>query len=141
MNCPGCQRDNRPNRRYCGACGCNLEPVCSACGFTNDRDDRFCGGCGGSMAAAGTRPVPGASPTSAAESGPAHRAVPTHHAVQAAYAPQPAAPHAARTTQAWPVDELAGLFTPQVAPPSESQELPTIGIAQDDLDRLFGADS
>jgi len=151
MICPGCQRDNRANRRYCGACGCNLEPACGACGFVNDRDDRFCGGCGSAMSAAGVPPIAGAAlvPHGAA---PRHAGHPAAALTSAAAAPAPYAaltsqvpvsPHPPRTTQAmpWPVDELAGLFTPQVAPAAEGPALPEIGIAQDDLDRLFGADS
>jgi hypothetical protein len=138
MICPGCQRDNWPDRRYCGACGYNLEPRCGPCGFMNDRDDRFCGGCGGSMPAAGARSV--------AAAGLALHAiapVPENHAAQAAPTPPTAHPRAAAKTQSmpWPIDELAGLFTPQVATPPESQALPEVGIAQDDLDLLFGGRS
>lgn len=148
MICPGCQRDNRANRRYCGACGCNLEPACGACGFVNDRDDRFCGGCGWSMSAAGVQPLAGAvrMPHADAPHDAARAAYPPAVATAAPAAPAsqvPGPPHPSRTTQSmpWPVDELAGLFTPQVAPAAEGPALPEIGIAQGDLDRLFGADS
>lgn len=153
MICPGCQRDNRANRRYCGACGCNLEPACGACGFVNDRDDRFCGGCGSSMSAAGVQPLAGAvlapHPAGHAPAGGGHvaaaataaPAAPLPYAAPPSQVPAP--PHASRTTQSmpWPVDELAGLFTPQVVPAAGGPALPEIGIAQDDLDRLFGVES
>lgn len=46
MNCPACARPNKADRRFCGGCGANLEPVCRACAFANDAGDKFCGGCG-----------------------------------------------------------------------------------------------
>jgi len=49
MTCPGCARPNKPDRRFCGGCGANLEPVCRACAFANDADDKFCGGCGATL--------------------------------------------------------------------------------------------
>jgi class 3 adenylate cyclase/tetratricopeptide (TPR) repeat protein len=46
MQCPNCRADNRPDYRYCAACGAALPTLCPACGFANDPDNRFCGGCG-----------------------------------------------------------------------------------------------
>lgn len=66
MTCPGCARPNKPERRFCGGCGTNLEPVCRACAFANDADDKFCGGCGVTLRAeaaprvvAVVKPAPG----------------------------------------------------------------------------------
>jgi len=159
--CRSCQRDNRAGRRFCGACGGNLEPVCGGCGFVNEADDRFCGGCGASMsnlpgvaqilapppATAAAAPQPAYATTgSLARATPApspatHAMYPATQAMPTLHAP----PHAARTTQVmpWPDDELAGLFTPPALPPAAGAgaALPEIGIGQDDLDRLFGNDS
>ena len=119
--CPSCKADNLVRRRYCGKCGCNLDPVCRDCGFDNDRDDRFCGGCGVTMRA-------DARAVQAALAVP-HVVTP---AAPAAALPPPAA--------AWPVDELAGLFVkPEVK--DDGPQLPESGVAQDDLDRLFGGSS
>lgn len=41
-----CTRLNDPWRRYCGACGADLQPGCRCCGFPNTMYDQFCGGCG-----------------------------------------------------------------------------------------------
>jgi hypothetical protein len=119
MICPSCQRANDPRRRYCGKCGCNFDPVCRDCGFVNDHEDRFCGGCGTVLATehGGVRP--------AVVVAPYLTAVPATPATRAT----PATPG--------PVDELAGLFSSQIAAP-DAAELPSKGIAQDDLDRLFG---
>jgi len=124
MICPGCQHDNRPNRRYCGACGSNIEAACSTCGFLNDRADRFCGGCGGSMPAANA--LSGAAmPNDAAEAPLAphvHQSLHVTHVAQAAYgrtppATQPPPPRPSRITQAmpWPLDERR-IAPPKVAP-------------------------
>jgi hypothetical protein len=143
--CSGCGRDNRANRRYCGACGCNLEPACGACGFANDREDRFCGGCGAPMAAAGVAPMVAAPAYQVHPVHAGHEAPGTHaaalHTPAAVHSPTTrvrSATPSAPNVPAWQVDELAGLFTPQPAG-TEPSDLPEIGIAQDDLDRLFGA--
>ncbi len=113
MICPSCQRANDPRRRYCGKCGCNFDPLCRDCGFANDHADRFCGGCGTVLGTehAGSRPAVAA-------------------AAYLAVVPAPPA--------AGPVDELAGLFSSPIAG-TDAVELPDSGIAQGDLDRLFGA--
>lgn len=121
MICPGCQRDNHPRRRYCGRCGCNFDPVCRACAFVNDRDDRYCGGCGVTLAG---------------ESASLAVAVPVA-VVAASAAPPIATAPAAAPAPAGPVDELAGLFSPRPKT-AEISPLPEVGIAQGDLDRLFG---
>ncbi len=51
MDCPSCQAENRPGRRFCGKCGAALPATCPSCGFSNDPDDAFCGGCGASLEA------------------------------------------------------------------------------------------
>ena len=125
MNCPGCQRNNHPARRYCGGCGCNFEPACADCGFANDTADRFCGGCGQPLRAhrhAGIAAVP----RSTALPGTAHT-------------PAPAVP-GATAASVWDLHELAELFAP--APiVEESPDLPDVGIGQDDVDKLFGGAS
>jgi len=50
MKCPQCASDNRPGRRFCGACGAAIPSPCPSCGFANEPDERFCGGCGKSLA-------------------------------------------------------------------------------------------
>ena len=123
MICPGCQRDNRPARRYCGACGCNFAPACTSCGFANDRMDRFCGGCGVAMRAVD------------------RAARPELTAVSAAVAPTAVAIAPAAGATPWDANELATLFAPMVAASAEAPDLPEVGIAQDDVDRLFGSPS
>jgi class 3 adenylate cyclase/tetratricopeptide (TPR) repeat protein len=51
MDCPSCQAENRPGRRFCGKCGAALPVTCPSCGFANDPDDAFCGGCGANLEA------------------------------------------------------------------------------------------
>jgi class 3 adenylate cyclase/tetratricopeptide (TPR) repeat protein len=47
VNCPVCQADNRPERRYCRACGLDFSPVdCARCGFANYAHEDYCGACG-----------------------------------------------------------------------------------------------
>ena len=122
MNCPGCRRENLAARRYCGGCGCNFEPACAGCGFANERSDRFCGGCGEPLRAA-HHPRPG---------------VATHGAAHAAAPAVSAAP--ATATTVWEASELAELFAPPAAP-EETNDLPEVGINQDNLDDLFGGAS
>src|SRR3954462_14520522 len=49
MRCPSCGAENRPGRRFCGACGAALSAACPSCGFVNEPDEKFCGGCGRRM--------------------------------------------------------------------------------------------
>jgi class 3 adenylate cyclase len=51
MDCPSCQAENRPGRRFCGKCGTALPVTCPSCGFANEPNDAFCGGCGTSLEA------------------------------------------------------------------------------------------
>jgi double zinc ribbon protein len=113
MTCPRCSTGIRASRRYCGQCGCNLAPACQACGFANEQDDRFCGGCGVGLVAG------------------AAGAFASPYAQVAA----PAASMPAGST--WGADELAGLFA-RPAVHDAGPQLPESGVAQDDLDRLFG---
>ncbi len=47
MHCSHCSSENRPERRWCGACGKRLPfEACERCGFSNTPTERFCGGCG-----------------------------------------------------------------------------------------------
>ena len=125
MICPGCSRENHPNRRYCGRCGVNFQPNCRRCSFANDPSDRFCGGCGAVLVASEgvslKRAVAG------------HVAAPPVPAVKTAAVP----PAAIAVAVAVP-DELSGLFaTKPVA--NDEPDIPATGVEQDDLDRLFGA--
>jgi|GEM_PF-711497 len=122
MSCPRCSAGVRANRRYCGQCGCNLAPACQACGFANDDDDRFCGGCGqGLVMNAAT----------------AAFALPHGHAPQIHVPQLVAAPGPSPAGSMWSTEELAGLFARPAVAEDETQ-LPESGVAQDDLDRLFG---
>jgi hypothetical protein len=120
--CPGCKRDNRAARRYCGRCGCNFEPACDGCGFANDRDDRFCGGCGCALHAREAHARP---------------AVPAARHLIAAAPATPAATAAAQSP-AWDAGELAELFAPAAVAAQDGPDLPEAGIGQNDVDRLFG---
>src|SRR5262245_2681761 len=46
MRCVRCERDNRPERRFCAGCGAGLLGACGSCGFLNGPGEEFCGGCG-----------------------------------------------------------------------------------------------
>ena len=50
MRCPQCQFENRPEVRFCEACGVQLALVCSACGTAVPADRKFCGACGQALA-------------------------------------------------------------------------------------------
>lgn len=126
MSCPRCSAGVRASRRYCGQCGCNLAPACQACGFANDDEDRFCGGCGQGLVAR-------ASDAFAPAHG--HPAAPYGHP---AALPSPVGPSPAGSM--WSTAELAGLFA-RPAASDDGPQLPESGVAQDDLDRLFGGSS
>jgi class 3 adenylate cyclase len=49
MLCSQCQTENRPDRKFCKACGAELTRSCAACGFLNEPDDAFCGECGAAL--------------------------------------------------------------------------------------------
>ena len=51
MSCPACGADNRPDRRFCRACGIELGALCPSCGAENEAGDRFCGRCGAGLGA------------------------------------------------------------------------------------------
>ena len=141
MTCPSCRRDNHAQRRYCGGCGCNFAPACDACGFANEAQDRFCGGCGQGLRA-GERDL--RRPAAAAVRAAVHAAIPSHARAAQAHPAPPAAPAPAAAARAaasgspWDASELAELFAPP-AVAEDSADLPEVGIAQDDVDRLFGA--
>ncbi len=111
LTCAGCQRPNRSHRGYCGGCGITLQPVCRGCRFVNEGHDKFCGGCGSTLG----------------------------DAVRVADAPattaMPAAAAAAAPVEA-STDEMSDLFAPVAVTVDEA--LPSAGITQSDLDRLFG---
>ena len=56
MRCPSCNRDNRPDRRFCVQCGASLEGRCAACGAQHEPDEGFCGSCGARLRAASPDP-------------------------------------------------------------------------------------
>lgn len=58
MQCPQCHSDNKPGRKFCGACGHPVPSACAHCGFTNDPEDQFCGGCGSPLVAQPQPAVP-----------------------------------------------------------------------------------
>ncbi|MGQ9522083.1 MAG: zinc ribbon domain-containing protein, partial [Anaerolineae bacterium] len=69
MKCPKCGFENRPEARFCKACGQPLEAPapapssdvrCPACGALNKPTARFCVHCGASLAA--STPSPPAPP-------------------------------------------------------------------------------
>ena len=46
MNCPGCDRENRADARYCDGCGAEFATTCAQCGRDLRAGARFCDGCG-----------------------------------------------------------------------------------------------
>ena len=58
MQCPRCQHENRPARRFCSECGAFLALACPSCGFSNEPGEKFCGGCGVSLEPAATAHAP-----------------------------------------------------------------------------------
>src|SRR5262249_41865774 len=64
MQCPRCQAENRPGRRFCAECGLSLALTCPACGFLNEGGEKFCGGCGAPMMPGPATPRPSPSPES-----------------------------------------------------------------------------
>ena len=51
MRCASCGTDNRPDRKFCGACGARLAIACPSCGTVNVPGERFCGECGTALPA------------------------------------------------------------------------------------------
>jgi len=49
VTCSSCGSDNRPNRRFCHACGAALTIACGRCGSLNEPGDAFCGNCGSAI--------------------------------------------------------------------------------------------
>ncbi len=46
LTCGACGAENRPDRRFCRACGTELGHACPSCGAAAEDGDRFCGRCG-----------------------------------------------------------------------------------------------
>ena len=44
--CRGCQKENPPQRRFCGGCGESLWEKCPQCSAEHSANERFCGSCG-----------------------------------------------------------------------------------------------
>ena len=64
MRCPSCDHDNRPDRRFCTACGATLSVACPSCGAPVEAGEQFCGGCGVALTA-GRPTTPARSPVPA----------------------------------------------------------------------------
>jgi class 3 adenylate cyclase len=58
MQCPRCQAENRPDRRFCADCGAALAIACPSCGFSNEPGEKFCGGCGQPLSTGGLTAEP-----------------------------------------------------------------------------------
>ena len=54
MNCPSCNHENKPDRKFCGQCGAELAITCAACSTQNEPGERFCGSCGAPLEQAAT---------------------------------------------------------------------------------------
>jgi predicted ATPase/class 3 adenylate cyclase len=52
MNCPGCDRENRADARFCDGCGAVLEIACARCDRELRAGARFCDGCGAEVGGA-----------------------------------------------------------------------------------------
>jgi hypothetical protein len=65
IHCGACGSDNRPGRRFCGACGAALVLACPSCRFANEPDEQFCGGCGQRLALSAASPPEQAHPSPA----------------------------------------------------------------------------
>ena len=113
LACSGCRHRNRGHRAYCGRCGTTLQPICRGCRFINDATDGYCGGCGNMLIS---------------HEGRGTVVDPSRVAVDS---PPAAAAH---------VDEMTDLFHPVVSSNADDH-LPSAGITQSDLDRLFGGAS
>ncbi|MFZ5471403.1 MAG: double zinc ribbon domain-containing protein [Myxococcota bacterium] len=114
MNCPTCQADQEPSRRYCGQCGNTLIQPCRRCVFVNSVHDRFCGGCGESLGG-------------------------THS--QAVVPEQKALPQKALPKNGFLRAEELDLLIRAPAPASScADELPA-HVSQKDLDQLFSGES
>src|SRR5829696_2094661 len=60
MDCPSCGHRNRPDARFCGACGAPLAQSipCPDCGTENQPGQRFCDGCGRELSASPSKEPP-----------------------------------------------------------------------------------
>jgi len=65
--CSSCGHPNRPEHRFCTACGARLERACAACGTLADAGAKFCGDCGALLAAVAGRAPAIATPRHLAE--------------------------------------------------------------------------
>ncbi|MEE8557673.1 MAG: adenylate/guanylate cyclase domain-containing protein [Myxococcota bacterium] len=54
MSCTHCDRENRPDSRFCLGCGRPLASACSGCGRELPQEAAFCDGCGQAVGAAPT---------------------------------------------------------------------------------------
>jgi len=61
VGCPTCQQENRPEARFCAACGAPLARACPACGAASHAGARFCDACGKPLAAEAAPPPEGES--------------------------------------------------------------------------------
>lgn len=58
MRCSECGYENRPDARFCAACGMKLVNVCRNCNAVLRLGDRYCDACGTSVEHLGTAPQP-----------------------------------------------------------------------------------
>jgi len=58
MQCPKCQHENPPGRKFCAACGRALAVRCEHCGVDNTPGDQFCGECGAALSNAAAAAEP-----------------------------------------------------------------------------------
>jgi class 3 adenylate cyclase/tetratricopeptide (TPR) repeat protein len=56
--CPACERENRPDSRFCLGCGVPLARSCAACGRELPPNAAFCDGCGQPLASESKTPSP-----------------------------------------------------------------------------------
>lgn len=58
MDCASCGHSNRPEAKFCEACGNALERSCAACGVALRPDARFCDACGTMVDSSSPTPLP-----------------------------------------------------------------------------------
>jgi hypothetical protein len=62
MHCPRCQRENRPQAKFCEECGASLARSCGHCGAALSTSAKFCSECGRPTDATNVRDTRFASP-------------------------------------------------------------------------------
>jgi len=67
MECPKCQHENPPGKKFCGKCGTALNLICPSCQSENPADNQFCGECGHDLSLAAQASQPTAPSSTAPE--------------------------------------------------------------------------